>query len=518
MLLILFIIFRVLAIVALRPGGQVLDFSDFAHFQVFGEVARQGYYPYDTLWPTYPPLFTPFIIAIYEQSVLLPPWEFPVLWFTLMMGGTFLIFETSNFILLYLLAQKITGADTATTDDEARIARQKALRSCWMYAVFFAPLYTLIGWFESYPLFFFLLSLYLLIQKRPYLSALFTGIGFMVKFLPLMLLPVAVQTFSRVQGRISRSANQIGTTSRQFSALGWHLWLRPHRTTTEEDGEKLAISFPFDLPRTLLYLAIFFVTVTLIGLPFYLMNPDLIFGSQQVTSARLPWQTVWALIDGNHRYGTLPLDLRNTSWVPTDAPPSQIPWLWVTAVFGVIYAIFYTRPINWQQPKSVLAFTGFTLSLFLLWSKGYSPQWLNWSMFFIALLLPNIRGVIYASILNLGDILESNIFFIIFPEEIWLLRTTVIIRTCLLLILAIEYLLLIWPQLVTPTIHRIRAWGLTVAVTILIVGAIPAGLQLGNRFFELRQVQSPYSATLARLQNEPTTGALLLNNHRYRDC
>ncbi|MEW5957553.1 MAG: hypothetical protein AB1801_07510, partial [Chloroflexota bacterium] len=97
LLLILFITFRLLALAAFRPGGLVLDFSDFYWYRNFAELTRQGYYPYDNLWTTYPPLFPVVMIAVYQLSALLPPWEFPNLWFTLLLGGFFLLFEIGNF-------------------------------------------------------------------------------------------------------------------------------------------------------------------------------------------------------------------------------------------------------------------------------------------------------------------------------------------------------------------------------------------------------------------------------------
>lgn len=492
LLLILFITFRVLALVAFRPGGLVLDFSDFYWYRSFAELTHQGYYPYANLWTTYPPLFPAVMIAIYQLSTLLPPWAFPNLWFTLFLGGFFLLFEIGNFLLLYLFALKIEETERQR-DEEANGESSysllptpySSLRPCWIYAALFVPVYTLTGWFESYPLFFFLLSLYLLLQRRPYLSAFFTGVGFMIKLIPLILMPVAIQ---------------------QFSKRRYEFAMR-----------RVPFAIPFDLSRTVFYLAIFLITVMVIALPFYRMNPALILGSQQITSARQPWETVWALIDGNYDYGVIPLDMRDLSWTPGDAPPTRIPWLLVTALFGLTYAFFYTRPLDWARPRSALAFVGFTLCLFMLWSKGYSPQWLGWPLFFIVLLLPNLRGVLYAAILSLANIIEANFYFIMFPEERWLLAATVLVRTFLLLILAIEFLWLIWPQVVTPRVKKMRAWGLALFVVLLLLGAIPAGLQLGRSYFIMRLQQSPYSATITRLQGERVKGALLLNSHAVYD-
>jgi hypothetical protein len=56
-----------------------------------------------------------------------------------------------------------------------------------------------------------------------------------------------------------------------------------------------------------------------------------------------------------------------------------------------------------------------------------------------------------------------------------------------------------------------------VFVLILVIGAVPAGLELGRSNFETRQRQSPYAATITRLQGEQVTGALLLNSHTVYD-
>ncbi len=520
LLLILFVTFRVLALAAFRPGGLVLDFSDFYWYRTFAELTRQGYYPYSNLWTTYPPLFPVVMIALYQLSELLPPWEFSNLWFTLLLGGFFLLFEIGNFVLLYLLALEIgepasrqasesanqrVGESTDTdsfTIQNPKSKIQNALRSAWIYAALFVPVYTVTGWFESYPLFFFLLSLYLLLKNRPYLSAFFTGVGFMIKLIPLILMPVAVQLFSRTR-------YQLSIINYQLSIIK----LPPENPQPATRNPQFAI--PFDIPRTAIYVAIFVVTVVVIALPFYQMNPRLILGSQQITGARQPWETVWALIDGNYDYGVIPLDMRNLDWTPGQAPPTRIPWLLVTGAAALLYGWFYTRALNWQRAKTSLAFVGFTLCLFMLWSKGYSPQWLGWVLLFIALLLPNLRGVTYAVILSLANIIEANFYFIMFPEERWLLAATVLIRTLLLVVLAVEFLWLIWP----PAASRQRAlnWALAGLVALLLIGAVPAGVALGRSYFDVRLRQSPYSATITRLQGEPVKGALLLNSHAVYD-
>ncbi len=98
LVLVLFVAFRVMSLLAFRPGGQVLDFSDFYWYREFAQLTRQGYLPYVNLWTTYPPLFPFLMIGLWQLSSLLPPWEFPNLWFSLLLGGTFLLFEIGNIV------------------------------------------------------------------------------------------------------------------------------------------------------------------------------------------------------------------------------------------------------------------------------------------------------------------------------------------------------------------------------------------------------------------------------------
>jgi hypothetical protein len=138
LILVLFVAFRVMALLAFRPGGQVLDHSDFYWYREYAQLTRQGYIPYSNLWSQYPPLFVFLMVGLWKISALLPPWEFPSLWFSLLLGGVFLLFETGNLALICLSA-----ANSATS---------KALRSAWFYFYFFTLVYTP-RWFESYNIF-----------------------------------------------------------------------------------------------------------------------------------------------------------------------------------------------------------------------------------------------------------------------------------------------------------------------------------------------------------------------------
>ena len=491
LILILFVAFRVMTLLAFRPGGLVLDYSDYYWYRDVSQLTRQGYWPYVSLWSPYPPLFPLLMIGLWQISILLPPWTFPNLWFTLLLGGVLLIFETGSLALIYAIAGKMYG-------------RESALRSAWFYTALFVPIYTLVGWFDGCPLFFVLLGLYLLLRGRPLWSALVTGIGFMVKLVPLILLPVGAQT-ANTKYQIANDKSQISNLKSPDSA--WHVKIPLLNLSFD------ICNLKFDIYHLIFYFGIFGLAVLAIGLPFYLLNPRMVWGSLTMNNVREPWETVWALLEGKFSYGTVPLDMRNTAWDPaTSTYTSPLPWLWITLAFGAIFLWAYTRPFDWKNPRNLTAFTGFTLILFMLYSKGYSPQWLGWTLAFVALLLPNLRGAFYAVVVSLANLVEANIFLIILPDEHWLLWVTVGLRTLIWVILAAEFMLVVQPGWLTPAVRLARRWVVIGLAAALVVGSVPAGARAVQAYFDARYRQSPYRATIQTLRAQTQPGAALIFN------
>jgi hypothetical protein len=474
----LFLAFRVMAVLAFRPGGQIMDFSDFSDWYLgVGQLTRQGYVPYVNSWDPYPPLVNLLIIGLYHVSSWLPPWQFPNLWFSLLLGGTFSVFETGNLVLIYAMARRLTG-------------RRGALRSAWFYSLLFVPVYTLTGWFESYPIFFFLLSTYLLMRGRPLWSALTSGIGFMIRLFPVILLPAG----ARVASLSCQADPACGGPPPRWC-------LRIPR-----------LNLTLDLRRVALYLGIFAFPIVAIGLPLYVVNPHLVAGPLVLSNAREPWETVWALLAGRYEYGVTITDVRNVLWQPASSSSSSPFWMGLTAAFGLIYLFAYTRHIDWGNARHVAAFAGFTLTLFMLYSKGYSPQWLGWVLAFVAVLLPNLRGAFYALVTSVLNLVEANVFFIVVPDEQWLLIVTVGLRTLILVLLSAEFMLIARPDWLTPEIDRARRWALGGLAALILAGSLPAGIRFVNAYFDVRYQLSPYQSTIATLRSESRPGGVLLVN------
>jgi hypothetical protein len=198
LILLLFVAFRVLAIWLMRPGGFIADASDYDFYAEWGSLAARGYRTFDNLWTAYPPLFPALMLPIYELSSHIPPWVEPRLAFHVLFGSFLLIFETGNLVLIHRLSNRLgISAAGLSANPQSPFSNQSApIHPVIFYALLFAPVHTLLGWFEALPLFFLLLALDLLIGRWRWgwlMSAISVALGFLVKLTPIVLLPVAVR-------------------------------------------------------------------------------------------------------------------------------------------------------------------------------------------------------------------------------------------------------------------------------------------------------------------------------------
>jgi hypothetical protein len=97
-----------------------------------------------------------------------------------------------------------------------------------------------------------------------------------------------------------------------------------------------------------------------------------------------------------------------------------------------------------RDHRQMIAALAFTMTLFLLYSKGYSPQYLTWLAPLLILVLPNRRGTLYLATLGVLNLLELPVYFSFFPEQPALLVATVLLRTGAFVLLAREFLPRAW--------------------------------------------------------------------------
>lgn len=390
----LFVVFRLLTLFLLRPGGFIRDWSDFDTYFGIAALSDYGLYPFLHFWLEWPPLIPWLAVGTYRLSLLLPPWgDDPRLWFILITGGVFLLFEVGNLLLLARLARRIYENPNTTA------------RVLWIYALLFPPLYAMLGFFDGVALFFILLALEWLLAEKRALSAVAVGVGIVVKIIPVITLPVAARRL-------------------------WH----QHKDSNRDTAIEMS-----------LYAVICGLTA------FALLSPFLFWGSQWLLASfrsmvgRASWETVWALIEGYHGFGVVLGDRFNPAETGFAAHQGWLPWWGISAAFVAVYLLLFLRQADYSRSRNVLAFAGLTVTIFLLYNKGYSPQFLVYLLPFVVLLMPNVRGVVYALVLTGLNVLEQPVYFVLLPDATWLLTFVVIARTVVLLLVALEFGLVLWP-------------------------------------------------------------------------
>ncbi|MDM8519673.1 hypothetical protein QUF64_06475 [Anaerolineales bacterium HSG6] len=462
----LFIIFRGLTLLLLRPGGFIRDWSDFDTY--FGIAALSDYnlYPFLNFWLEWPPILPWLAVGSYKLALFLPPWtDDPRLWFILILGTIFLLFEVGNFGLLYRLSQRLELSPHLTN------------RVLWLYLGLFPPLYAMLGFFDCIALFCILLALELLLSERYLGSAVAVGVGIGVKLIPVLIVPVALRYF-------------------------WSQHQQNQRDTRVE---------------AIIYLLTVGLTLFIIYAPFIMYGPQWVMASVRSIMNRGAWETVWAVMDGYYGFGVVLGDRLNPAETIFTTHTSILPWWLISLLFAGWYILVATSRADYTKARPLVAFTGFTIMVLFLYSKGYSPQFLIYILPFILLLFPNGRGLTYALVLTGLNILEQPIYFVLLPEATWLLTGVVTARFLIWLLLAGEFLLIIWPDIqqtpsFAPIYRRLPlALGTVSAVGLLIV--MPLSLQA---YHSQRLTDSPLMPVIrfmqAQAEQTPNQQRLLVSD------
>jgi hypothetical protein len=428
-LLVLAIAFRLMAVVVFRPGGYLGDISTFGYYRLMLSFSEQGYYPLVHFWLEYPPVFPWIMVGLYRLSLLIPAWTEAGTWFFVLLSTFLALVEAGNLILFYAIARRLFD-------------QKRALRLCWIYVVLLIPVATLFIAFDSLVLFFLLAAILLILDRRAVAGGIVIGLGFMTKLIPVVAGPAAMQHFTTWRQRIKYSV---------AAAL----------------------------------------VVLLVALPFLLTGPEHLVASFKTPMARASWETVWALIDGYYSFGVAGgWDRFDPAQAGAAQHPSQIPWLVITIGFGLLYLALYTRRIDWRDRRKVVAFTALTQNLLILYSKGYSPQFLVMLLPFAVLLIPGWRAIAYALLLSLLSLAEFPGYFLLLPDQHWLLAGAVLLRTLIVIVLSLEYAAQVYDWRVSE-----RGWRrLAAGITALILGLGLVGGVAGFRAY----AQSRYEASAHR--------------------
>lgn len=369
----LFLAFRLMLLITLRPE-HLTFFGDYPYYYELAQLSDRGWWPYLHYWMEYPPIF-PFLSTLVYRLTVSGGYDA----YVTALGAISTLFGAGNLILLMRLAGRLHGDETA-----ARLG--------WVYSVLFVPMVFLWWQYEAITAFCILLALDWLLDGRDAPSAVMTGLGVMVKLVPLLIVPAV--------------------------AL-----VRPVR-------------------RTIVYAGIVALVVLLIVAPLLAAAPDTTRASLASPLAWSSWETVWALIDGNLRTGLLGgVDIHFDNALATTpvGNPSRVPDGLKAIGFGLAYLAILWRlrslPASTYKTISLVAIT---YIVFVLWSKGWSPQWQMILFPLILLLMPDRSGIGFVLIFGLVNLAEWPVLI---SRGLWqAVPATILLRTLLLVVLLVKLL------------------------------------------------------------------------------
>jgi hypothetical protein len=387
--------------------------SDYWFYQSLGRLSNLGFYPYIHYWLEYPPVFPWLTVAVYRVTILFPPALFSdaSATFHTVLGTISVLADAGIVALIGAIGGELWP-------------RGERTRRMLLYAVLFWPIAVAVGWYDALPCALLLLGLYFLLRARPAGAGALAGLGFMTKIIPGLLGPVAVKFLPR------RS------------------WLT---TLLAASAVTLAIAAPL-----------------------FIASPTYFIASYRAVISRSSWETVYALLDGYFSYGKVaPVGVR---FDPTTAGyvafHSRLPAIPVAVVFTLAYIVLWLRPVE-RTARNVVSFTALSTLLFLLYSKGYSPQFIIYILPFILLTLPWRRAVGYTLALSAINLLEWPIYHEWLGQVHWLLALAVIGRTLLWLSLGAEWLAELWQFRNPIAAIQLSRRAIMVAIASTLVVALP---------------------------------------------
>lgn len=329
-----FFVARLLLILSLPLEG-IQSYGDYWNFYRLAGLGR----PFWDIWVEFPPLF-PFISrGMYllgggrEHAYI----YLGVLLFSLIQAGSVYLFQQ--------IAEEIWGKDGG-------------LQRTIIYALLIMGLFYGWAYFDSLAVFLSLLGLYFLIKSKQIFAGVVLGLGGLVKWFPLLILPALWKWMG------GKKAIRVVITSLLLMILVWGV--------------------------------------------LYLVSPSLTAASLVSQGAKGSWESIWAILDGNMQTGNFNPAVNRldpaTASLPAGNPSVVPPWLTLLIFAGVGLFLFWKAKI--QNLSQVTAFSGLTLILFFLWSPGYSPQWVLFLLPLVLLSIENPRSLLVGLVILFINLIE----------------------------------------------------------------------------------------------------------------
>ena len=365
----LFVAFRLMWLMA-YPADNLTVYGDYPYYYGLAQLAQAGRLPFLGYWVEYPPLFA----YLYQGVYALTGDSYHS--FATVLALVMLVFEAGNVAMVFRLAGHIHS-------------RENALKLTWVYALLFAPAFVMWHNHDVISTFFLLLAADEFLRGRSNRSAVWAGVGAMVKYFPALLLPV--------------------------------IW-----------------RFRRDVRQAIIYTLVLAVVCAVVLVPFLIASPAYANASLRAQTAKTSWLTVWALVDGNLTTGIFGAANEHLDPAVAVAPqgnPPRIPPLLPLVAFGAFYLWLWARKPPTFNSR-FMPFTAITLIVFFLWSKGWSPQWLVMLIPFVLIALPLGRALLYILTLSFINLAEWPVFLSRGMSQ-WL-YLTILLRTILFVLLLVE--------------------------------------------------------------------------------
>jgi hypothetical protein len=265
----------------------------------------------------------------------------------------------------------------------------KMMERAWVYFALLAALPY--GWwyFDPLAVFAMLLGLAWLLEGRPVRAGLALAAGALIKHLPAQVLAVAWRRLP-LRRAATVTALALGVTALVYGAL-------------------------------------------------FLASPKLTAASLRSQASKGSWETAWALLDGNFNTGNFGPESERFDPQAAAAPQGSAPRLpaWLTLIPFAILGGWFFRRARIIDARGAAAFLGLTWTVFLLWSPGWSPQWVLYLLPLVLLALPEREGGLLVLALAYTNLLEWPVM--LSRGLFWGLWLTVPLRTLLFVIMVVEF-------------------------------------------------------------------------------
>ncbi len=169
-----------------------------------------------------------------------------------------------------------------------------------------------------------------------------------------------------------------------------------------------------------------------------LWSPEMTGASLRSQLSKGSWETIWAILDGNLSTGNFGPEIERydpaLATISRRAPAVVSPL--ITFLFFGGVGLYLMNRVRGKTMITGVAFIGATWSLFLLWSPGWSPQWILYLLPLVLLAIPFRRAVMISVSLVLISILEWPV--LLSRGMFDLLWLPVLLRTFIIILVAFE--------------------------------------------------------------------------------